>query len=39
MRHYPTLTALVLEWLFDDGYLTGKPEIDAPTMHRGQAKR
>ena len=39
MRHYTTQKALVLEWLFDDGYLTGKPEIDEPTMHRGQAKR
>jgi len=31
--------SLVTRWLFDDGYLTGRPEIDEPTIHWASAKR
>lgn len=33
------LKKMATRWLFDDGYLTGDPKIDEPTIHRGSAKR
>lgn len=30
---------LATKWLFDDGFLTGDPKVDEPTMHRASAKR